>query len=574
MFLEKLSDFADQIGLPPPLYQPRPFRYTLRLASDGTFEGVTEHTDAVNKRGMVHLAPHSKRTVAITPLLLADTVEYTLGVVREDKKPERVAAQHAAYVELVQTCAQATQEPAVEAVARFLMSADLLRIAEEHKLAADANVFFQVDDVQPIDLPKVQRYWATRTTSEENAQEVMQCLVCGEMRPPVKRLPIVIKGIPGGQSGGLTLISANEAAFESYMLEASLIAPTCEACGERFGNALNSLLREPHTHMVIPPLAYVFWVRDPIANMNLPNLLQAESGEVKQLLKAHYEGKRKNLAITSPSFYAAALSASGSRVVLRDWIETTLADVQAHLAQYFRLQRICDASGEPQVFPLWQLINATVNKKSKEQPLARVGQLLLHAALRGGVLPDSLLYSVIRRTQAEHNVQSVQAALIKMILLSQETLPSKEQGDHDMTTVNEECKDPAYLCGRLLAQLNSIQWYALGDINATIVDRYYGTASTAPASVFGRLLRGVQPHLATIRQKSGARRAFYLDRELATLLNDLKEIPTLLTLKQQGLFALGYYHQKVRFYQKGQDKASDDKSEQSEGDETPGLPVE
>src|SRR5260370_1249459 len=341
MFLEKLSEYADQIGLPPPLYQTRPFRYTIRLGVDGTFEGVTDYIDAVNKRGKEHLAPHSKRTVAITPLLLADTVEYTLGVVRDGKKPERVSAQHAAYVELVQACAQATHEPGVEAVAQFLTSTDLLCIAEENNLAAGDNVLFQVGGVQPIDLPKVQRYWATRATTEENAQEVMQCLVCGEMRPPVKRLPIVIKGIPGGQSSGMTLISANEAAYESYGLEASLIAPTCEACGERFGNALNVLLRKEDTHVVIPPLAYIFWVRDPTANMNLPKLFQAEPDEVKQLLKAQYEGKAKNLHIAPTSFYAATLSASGSRVLIRGLSESKPGGVQSRASRQFSLEQNC-----------------------------------------------------------------------------------------------------------------------------------------------------------------------------------------------------------------------------------------
>lgn len=104
--------------------------------------------------------------------------------------------------------------------------------------------------------------------------------------------------------------------------------------------------------------------------------------------------------------------------------------------------------------------------------------------------------------------------------------------------------EPAYHCGRLLAVLESIQRGALGDINATIVDRFYGTASTAPASVFGRLVRGAQPHLSKLRRdRPGAGHA--LQERLEEVLAALPAFPHTLDLKQQGIFALGYYHQRA-----------------------------
>ena len=121
-----------------------------------------------------------------------------------------------------------------------------------------------------------------------------------------------------------------------------------------------------------------------------------------------------------------------------------------------------------------------------------------------------------------------------------------------MTTVSEEDKDAAYVCGRLLAQLDYIQHRALGKVNATIVDRFYGTASVSPAVVFPRLLKGAIPHLASIRpehtisSKSYAASLSYPDKEVAHLLEHLASFPTILTLEQQGRFALGFYHQKAR----------------------------
>ncbi|MDY6893488.1 MAG: type I-C CRISPR-associated protein Cas8c/Csd1, partial [Chloroflexota bacterium] len=101
-------------------------------------------------------------------------------------------------------------------------------------------------------------------------------------------------------------------------------------------------------------------------------------------------------------------------------------------------------------------------------------------------------------------------------------------------------------CGRLLAVLESIQEEAAKPrkINSTIVDRFYGTASSAPASVFGHLLRGVQAHLGKLRkEKYGSYIA--LEKRLEEVQSGLSNFPKTLTMEQQGLFALGYYHQRA-----------------------------
>src|SRR6266487_2684011 len=329
MFLEKLREFAQQMALPPPMYQSTPIRYTIILDTDGKFKRIDEDTDEKNKRGSFFIAPHCKRANAIKPKLLVDNAEYTLGLPREKSDTVRVEAQHEAYVAQIRECADETQEPSVKAVARFLELHDIEYISKEKSDFDPAdNITFRVDGVYPFEQDTVKRYWAKKAAAAGDSERTMQCLVCGEVRSPVERLPIVIKGIPGGQSTGLTLISANAAAFESYGLNASLIAPTCEACGERFGNALNELLRREDTHIVIPPLAYIFWVRDPGANLDVPRLMRAESGEVEKLFQSTWRGKAASTHLTATAFYAATLSASGARIVLRDWIETSVDTVQ------------------------------------------------------------------------------------------------------------------------------------------------------------------------------------------------------------------------------------------------------
>lgn len=112
-----------------------------------------------------------------------------------------------------------------------------------------------------------------------------------------------------------------------------------------------------------------------------------------------------------------------------------------------------------------------------------------------------------------------------------------------MPGLDPENDDQAYLCGRLMATLEAVQYAGVGDVGANIVDRFYGKASTAPALVFGPLLTLAQSHLGAI--KNDAQRV-NLDKEVSGIVAQLGTgFPKTLTLEDQGRFAIGYYHQKA-----------------------------
>src|SRR5262249_39020573 len=123
-----------------------------------------------------------------------------------------------------------------------------------------------------------------------------------------------------------------------------------------------------------------------------------------------------------------------------------------------------------------------------------VPQALARAALTGTPPPTSLLYQAVRRNRAEQRVTGPRAALIKLVLLAHPRNPT----DDTLVQLDPHHPSTAYRCGRLLAVLEAIQHQAIPGAKATIIDRFYGTASTAPASVFARLLRGAQPHLGKL----------------------------------------------------------------------------
>jgi CRISPR-associated protein Csd1 len=547
MLLQRLADYADRLDLPPTLYTASPVRYLIGLDSTGrllTPRPIDTANPAIraHQRGEPHSVPQVQRTSAVKPLLLADNAEYTLGLAREASKPERVATRHGAYRALLDRCATATGEPAVAAVRTFLAGDPVGQLDLPEDFDRGATLTFRVDGQFVVDLPAVREFWAAENDPDaapDQPAPAMQCVVCGQERPVLKRLQGKLKGVPGGQTSGTALISANADAFLSYGLEASLIAPTCASCGERFTKAANALLADPRKHLTQGGAAFLFWTREQV-DYDLYDLFDRPTTEtVRALLEAVRRGALP-APVETAAFYATVLSGSGGRAVVRDWIDTTLGQALRRIAIWFERQSIVGPYGEePQPLGLYALAACTVREARTDLP-ATTPRALWHAALTATPLPLGLLFQAVRRNRAEQGVTRQRAALIKLVLLSQSGAEEKA-----MIELDPRNPSPAYRCGRLLAVLEEVQRAALGRVNATIVDRFYGTASTAPLTVFPRLLRGAQPHLAKLERD---RRPAYLalQRRIEEIVGGIRDFPTVLALPDQGRFALGYYHQRAQ----------------------------
>lgn len=107
-------------------------------------------------------------------------------------------------------------------------------------------------------------------------------------------------------------------------------------------------------------------------------------------------------------------------------------------------------------------------------------------------------------------------------------------------SLNPNSTSIPYQLGRLFATLERIQQTANPGINSTIKDKYFNSASAAPAVVFPTLVNLAQKHL----RKIGGGLAFTLNREMAEIMASIEDsFPARLSLPEQGAFQLGYYHQ-------------------------------
>ncbi|MGC8835098.1 MAG: type I-C CRISPR-associated protein Cas8c/Csd1, partial [Armatimonadota bacterium] len=368
--------------------------------------------------------------------------------------------------------------------------------------------------------------------------------------------PVKIKGVPGGQPSGTQIVSANSDAFESYGLERALTSPICRQCGERIGKAINSLISGENTSIRVGPLVYIFWSVDAPGFSPVSFLRQPDPSVVKNLISSYSTGKQNLVEEDTAIFHATALSAAGSRVVVRDWLSTTVGSVKANLACWFELQSIVDWEGNPGTFLGVRELAASLYRKADDIP-TWVPKELISAALHGHPLPDTLLKAAVQRCQINGRVTHPNAALIKTVLFQK----AQDEEVKRMSELDATNKNPAYLCGRLLAVLESIQRQAVPGAKSTIVGSFFGSASSAPASVFGTLMRLAQSHLEKLR-KTNEPAYHALQSRIESVLENLPQFPATLSLREQALFCLGYYHQRAADRRSARERSQANRSEE------------
>jgi CRISPR-associated protein Csd1 len=562
MILAKLKEYADRrMGedLPPPMYGKTNIAWYIRLSIDGKYQGFVSLKTKELKRGKATIAPHIGRTVGVKPKLLADTGEYVLGIGRVTSKPERIVDCHTQFKQLVETCAEATQHSEVRAILHFLNSHELEEAKANLPKDFDPSevITFVVDRVIPADADYkfhlIEDFWASYTTGEtsegtNDKNPTMTCLITGEVGIVEKRLPFLVKGIIGGQPSGTALVSANSPPFMSYGLQNSLTSPISRDAAEKFTKALNSLIADERSRIYIGSNVYVFWTKEKIEFNFLAMLKQPKLEEVEELLKSPFTAQPASALTDSKvnQFYALALTANNARAVVRDWLETTIPNVRESLQQWFQHQQMVDAYGaNPRPLSVYTLAASVYRDPSKEmQPSAPTA--LIRNALHGDRIPEDLLIKLVQRNRIEHEITYPRAVLLKLIFSSN---PNRQEMMTNMEHLNlnphlEGNERSAYFCGRLLATLEAIQRSAIGSVNAPLTDRYYGAASSTPAVAFPQLLRGAIAHLSKLRkEKTGTYKA--LAERMEEITANISTFPKTLSLQQQGLFGLGYYHQRA-----------------------------
>ena len=497
------------------------------------------------------------KSVNIAANFMWDNAGYVLGADNKGK-PERSLKTFEASKKLHHDIGEELDDEGMAAVLRFLDSwnpADAPELEYWDDMVAGANLIFQLDgEFRYIhDRPRVKDAWL-KHYSENSSGIIATCLVCGEKKP-IARLHPKIKGVRGAQTSGASIVSFTPDAFKSYGKEQSFNAPVGEDITFNYTTALNHLLRfDSRQRVQIGDAATVFWTEreSPVEGfMGLILSPQDDSGEIKEIrdfLNAVRAGKMpSDLGDPDIGFYILGLSPNASRLSIRFWHVSTVGDISAKIGQHFSdLSIIKNYEKDPDFPGIWQLLRETAVLRKSENISPVLSGSMIRSIMTGAAYPQSLMTAIIGRIRADQEINYLRVAMIKACLARKYRI---NQILKEVTmALDKESTNIAYRLGRLFAVLEKAQKDAIPGANTTIKDRYYSSASATPSIVFPQLLRLSQHHI----QKSDY--GYAADRMIEEIMQDIKGFPAHLSLDNQGLFAIGYYHQRKDFFIKSEKK--------------------
>ena len=424
------------------------------------------------------------------------------------------------------------------------------------------NMTFMLDSERVLSNENVRK--AIKKKYEESLNIKKQgthlCAVCGTNNYPILDEPHGSVKLPKGQTSGSMLVSYNTNAFESYNLKGNLNSGICTNCARNYIEALQYLVGNGHEittkngekkfifsnrQKISDDTLVVFWTKEPDDNINpLSDICHPTEERVRGLFSSIANGDHERVNTDVENyFYCFTMSSAAARIAVRDWMAISVSQYQQNLKQWFDdIATIKD--GEIFYPGINSILNNCIKPKSKPtqsdvKARARIGAILWHAALTNTHLPLLILQSAL--TQIEHEKTTKycetfspeKSTVIRLVLNRniKKTYYMKKELD-------EQNESKAYLCGRLFALICQLQYKAHDgkDVNSSIRDRFFASASSNPSRAMSILLTKYVP----VYQKKTKGAYTKVITEIATR---IEHFPEKLTLTERGEFALGYYYQ-------------------------------
>jgi CRISPR-associated protein Csd1 len=571
--LASLVRAYDRMGddAPPFGFSTEKIGFLISLNEDGAPAGLpTDLREGEGKKKTPRLmqVPASFKRPGVTPksFFLWDNTAFALGVSAAEGKDG--ASRLEAFRELHKRELAGTDDPGLLALLRFIdwwrpEAFERLGWPEEMK---DQNVVFSLEserrkNIRIHDRSAARALWARLRADGDMTQAA--CLVTGE-HGPIARLHPAVKGVWGAQSSGASIVSFNLDAFASYGHEQGDNAPVSEAAAFAYTTALNHFLEKGSGHRIqVGDASTVFWAdaSDFEARAIAEGVFGAftDADTIRQLAKGDEKASQKKISAILDAirqgkpaaewrpelppgvrFFVLGLSPNAARLSVRFYVEDDFGHIAENLSKHVERMRI-DPPPREDAPSVWRLLIETASQRKSENIPPQLAGDWLRAILADAPYPLTLLSTVLMRLRADHDVNALRVALVKALLIRNFNM--KKEAPVALDPGND---DPGYLLGRLFAVLEKTQTLALGNVNASIKDRYYGSASATPRTVFPLLLR-MNAHHQSKAEGNSRGLAGYFAQQLSEIMDKLpSEFPATLNLQRQGTFALGYFHQMNR----------------------------
>ncbi|MBX3038247.1 MAG: type I-C CRISPR-associated protein Cas8c/Csd1 [Anaerolineales bacterium] len=590
-------------------YGTKGINFALELSYSGEPLEIHPQIDGTNpNKARQIIVPEQPRRSGNKPVpyFLCDKSSYVLGLVGKDTKDNKEAE---AIQKFTQKCFEAFRKFNIEllskancdeakAVITFLENYDPSRKEENPIIArnlesiakkGEAIFTFMVDGNFVHKNAEIRRVWNEYYNRPKAKDHLGQCLVTGEKDVPIERLhSIAIKGIPPNR-GGVAMVSFDDDAFNSHNKSRGFNAPVSKKAVFMYSTALNYLLSSENENkqITIGDTTIVYWAEsqnNTYASV-VSDLLSVKDEEAEQHLKDIAQKVKRGEKLDSSKemgdgfdestrFYILGLeSPNRGRASIRFFHVDPFQKVVEKIASHYEDMEIIGKDHEKSYpIAIWKIVKETMRQKdsSKEgeskkdktkkdktkkdktkNQFHHLSGEVLRSVLENAPYPAALYNGILNRLRADQDLNNyIRAAIIKAYL--KRKYPHNQFQDRIQEaltmSLNKQSTYPPYVLGRLFAVLEDAQKQAAkpAKLDSTIKDRYFSSACASPANVFPVLLRLSQHHI------SKAEKGRHIDSRIQDILDllefDKTPIPTYLSLDDQGVFVLGYYHQRADFY--------------------------
>ena len=537
--------------------------YAIVLSPEGSVSDVLDLRDTSGRMPRprrLEVPRAVKRAGQPAPNFLWDKTSFVLGVATVDSP--RILREHVEFKDLHERLLASSSDEGAQALLRFLRS---WRVEEYDCLPhsremLDANVVFSLrDEMQRLqERSSMKQIWLNHLAAEEGAGGL--CLVTGK-HTSIARLHPSVKGVAGAQGSGASIVSFDKSAFRSFGKERGANAPVSERAAFAYTTALNTLLeRESRQRLRIGDATTLFWA-DASGNEAMastaenflsfllePPTDEQEAVKVRDQLSAVEQGQplaefEPELDGEDTRFFVLGLAPNAARLSIRFWYEDSVGAIARRVGEHWRDLRLEPTPWRTPPSVRRLLYETATLRKAKNIPPTLIGALM-RAVLSGGRYPRSLLATVLGRMRSDRQITALRAAICKASLARDHRLGFEEEDVP--VSLNPDETNLAYRLGRLFAVYENVQRAALGNVNATIKDRYFASASATPASVFPLLVRSASNHIASLRKGDKGGLAHWFEKEIDSIFSGLgSTFPRSLRLEDQGRFAIGYHHQRA-----------------------------
>ena len=541
----------------PPGYSRESISFCIWLNPDGSIYEVEDLRDHSGQRPLIRRmrVPQAViRTSGILSNFLWDKTSYVLGVTTRTTK--RTGAEHAAFKALNLSWIANSDDEGLNPLSIFLTNwTPATFYVDPHFVPdmLDKNIVFGLADGGQDFLHERLSIQSLIASKDDAHWKLGRCLITGE-NATVARLHPPIKGVYGAQVSGARLVSFGSDAFTSYGAENGANAPISEAVAFGYGTALNYLLnRESRNHVQIGDATLVYWADSEgvgeeaasNAEYDFGTLIEppidGETEKIRHILREIERGRPRQQMDSRIDpriqFHVLCLNPNAGRLSVRYWLTSELDHLTKALTKH-----IDDVAIEPAPWTgrlpsiRYLLVRTTALMERIENiPVGLISEMT-RAVLEGTPYPRVLLSAAVARLRAGDSPRSGwHAAIIKAYInrSEKEKLPVTRTPDFPATS---------YQLGRLFAVLGAAQYAALGRVNSSITDRYFRSASATPARIFGSLLSNIHNHIHAANKHG---KGLWIEARLNEIMERLPpEIPSSLSLVDQGRFVLGYYHER------------------------------